>query len=556
MSYSLQIRVFYAIIPKRSSMNIFKKYKNVIGNVLLILFVAIVLALSVRGLPGNPTVAELNTTQWKDNGPFELSPERGRYAFLYSLVENHSFSLEPQLAVFTSPDVGYWKGHYVSIFAPSISFLAIPGYLIGKHFGMAQFGTFAGMSLFALLNVLLIRLIAIRLGANSVAATISAIAFLFGTPAFAYAVTIYEHHTSVFLMLLSFYLLIRFNNFISLFAIWLLYAFAFTVDYPNLFMMFPIALGAFFRSSIVEKIQKKLVVRISLPRLFSMIGLIFPLIFFLWVNQMSYGSPLKISGSVPTIEGVNKNGSPIFLSDLEKAELSKNKSKAKQQQPVNIPPPSALSFFEPRNMLNGFYILLFSPDRGIIMYAPIILFGIFGMMYAGRKKERYLPITLGVIGFNFLLYSMWGDPYGGWAFGGRYLIPAYAILSIYTAVLLTRFGKNKAFLLLFFIVFTYSISVNSLGALTSNSNPPQIQAASLSEITHSKVDYTYVRNINDLNSDISKSFVFTTFADNYISAWQYYSYITMFILTVSAFILMYYLISLKDKLKKGGKDVL
>jgi hypothetical protein len=536
----------FSIFYYKRIMQFFTRFKNPLGTLLIILFVAIILVVTVRGLPGNPTPAQLNTTKWKDNGPFELSPERGRFALLYSIVENHTFHLAPSLAQFTAPDVGYLNHSYVSIFAPSISFLAIPGYLIGRYFGDSQFGTFLWMSLFALFNVLLIRQIAIRLGAHPLAATIATFAFLFGTPAFAYAVTVYEHHPSTFLILLSFYLLMRFDNLFSYIAIWILYGFAFTVDYPNLFMMFPVALAAFLRSGVIEHVHKKYLVKISLPRLFSTIAVIIPLAFLLWFNRMSYGNPLRLSGSVPTIEGVNANGTPIFLSTLVSQQLEKS------GQPTNTPPPSTLSYFQPRNMLNGFYILLISPDRGVVMYAPVVLFGIAGFIYAGRKKQKYVLVLLGIAGADFILYSMWGDPYGGWAFGGRYLIPAYSVLSIYMAIILTRFGRNKLFILLFFIIFSYSIIVNTLGAVTSNSNPPQIQAVPLSAITHSKVEYTYMRNVNDLNADLSKSFVFQAYAKNYMSAWQYYSYIAIFILIVSAFaIFTFHVTARRKKFQKG-----
>lgn len=519
--------------------------KKIIGNTLLILFVALVLALSVRGLPGNPTPAQLNTLAWKDNGPFELSPERGRFAMIYSLVENHSFYISPALAQFTSPDVGYMDSHYVSIFAPSISFLAIPGYIIGRYFDLSQVGAFFWMSLFALFNVLLIRSICIRLGAHPLAATIAGLTFLFATPAFPYAVTIYEHMPSVFLLLLSFYLLIRFTSVYSLLAIWILYAFAFTVDYPNLFMMLPIAIAAFFKSFGYETIRKKLVVHISLLRMLAVLGVILPLAFLLWVNKSSYGSPFRISGTVPTVESVAANGAPVFLSTLEQKELSKSST------PVNLPPPSALSFFEPRNMLNGFYILLISPDRGVLMYTPVMFFGVAGLYFASKKKQPYMPVLLGIIGFDFILYSMWGDPYGGWAFGGRYLIPAYSILSIYIALLLTWFGRKRWFLLFFFIVFAYSMMVNTLGAITSNSNPPQIQAVALSQQIHQPVSYTYMRNVNDLNNNVSKSFIFRAYANNYMSAWNYYTYIALFILTVCSFFIMSFYIAMRKGLKKG-----
>lgn len=521
--------------------------RNIFKNIALVIFVAIALALSVRGLPGNPTPTQLNTLAWKDNGPFELSPERGRYTLLYSLVENHSFYLQPDLAKFTAPDVGYINNHYVSIFAPSVSFLAIPGYVIGKHFNLAQVGAFAWMALFALLNVILIRAIAIRLGAHPLAATIAGLTFLFATPSFPYAVTIYEHQPSTFLLLLSFYLLVRFKNIYSLFAIWILYAFAFTVDYPNLFIMLPIAVAAFFRSFNLENIHKKVVVHISFPRIFTVLGVIIPLAFLLWVNQQSYHSPLRISGTVPTVESVSNSGRPVFLYELEKAQLKKAKA------PTNVPPPSALTFFNPRVMLNGFYILLISPDRGILVYAPVILFGLAGIIYAGRRKEKYVAVLAGVIGFNFILYSMWGDPYGGWAFGGRYLIPSYAVLSIYIGLLLTWFGRKNLLLLLFFITFSYSVVINTLGAVTSNSNPPQIQAAALSAQIHQRVDYTFVRNFNDLNNNVSKSFVFQTYGVKSMTAWDYYTYVALFILTACSLFIISFYIAMRKKIKLEGR---
>src|SRR5207302_508729 len=68
------------------------------------LFLVVVLGLSVRGLAGNPTPKDLNTLAWKDQGPLELSPERGRFSLLYSLAENRSFQLSVDLARFAAPD--------------------------------------------------------------------------------------------------------------------------------------------------------------------------------------------------------------------------------------------------------------------------------------------------------------------------------------------------------------------------------------------------------------------------------------------------------------------
>src|SRR5438105_4429802 len=102
------------------------------GTILFIAFCAFILSFSLRGLPGNPTPAELNTKVWKDNGPFELSNERGRFALLYSVIEDHKLNFSVDLAKFAVPDLAYTNGKYVSLFAPGVSFIDIPGYLLGK----------------------------------------------------------------------------------------------------------------------------------------------------------------------------------------------------------------------------------------------------------------------------------------------------------------------------------------------------------------------------------------------------------------------------------------
>jgi len=518
-----------------------KPGKSSIITSLIVLFAAVVLALSIRGFPGNPTITELNTTYWKDNGPFELSPERGRFALLYSLVENHSMTFTPDIARFTSPDVGYFNHHYVSIFAPSLSFLAIPGYIMGKYFGISQVGTFAWMALFAVLNIVLIRLIAIRLGAHPLAAIIAGLTFLFATPAFAYAVTMYEHHISTFLILLGLYLLIRYNTIYSLAAIWFLYAFSFTVDYPNIFMMLPVVVAAAFRFFTVKQISERIFVRVSFARILTLAGVILPLAFFLWYNKAAYGNPLQLSGTVFRVMAVKPNGSPVLLVDILKAQLA-----AAKQKIVLPPPGSVFSMFQTRNMINGLYILFLSPDRGTIVFTPVILLGVVGMILANRRKMKYLSVLVSIIGFDVLLYSMWGDPYGGWAFGARYLIPAYAILAIFLALALTYWKKYNLFLFCFFLAFVYSAGVNTLGALTSNSNPPKIEAVALSNQTHTIQQYTYMRNVTMLEDDGSKAFIFQVAAQNYISAWTYYSIVTVSIFTVTGLLLVAY------RMKKEG----
>src|SRR5258708_7389993 len=153
--------------------------------------IAVILMLSVRGILGNPTKATLNDKSWKEDGPFELSPERGRFALLYSVVEDKSFQFSLPIAQFATPDVGYINNHYVSLFAPGVSFITMPGYIVGKLFNTAQFGVYSTIALFAFLNSFLIYLITQKLGTRKALSLLASVTFLFATPAFSYAVSLF-----------------------------------------------------------------------------------------------------------------------------------------------------------------------------------------------------------------------------------------------------------------------------------------------------------------------------------------------------------------------------
>jgi hypothetical protein len=97
-------------------------------------------------------------------------------------------------------------------------------------------------------------------------------------------------------------------------------------------------------------------------------------------------------------------------------------------------------------------------------------------------------------------------------------------------------------------VLGYSISVNTLGAITSNMNPPMVEAVVLEHTSHIPQPYTYVRNMNVLNENISKSYVFRTFAKDYISARTYYASLAISITVIMAGMLIVL------RLKKKGES--
>ncbi len=487
---------------------------------------ALVLLVSLRGISGNPTSNDLNTPKWKEFGPFELSPERGRFALLYSYIEDNSLIFRLPVAKFATPDLGYTNGNYVSLFAPGVSFIAMPGYLLGRVLGIAQVGTVAIIALFALINAFLIVKIARILGANIYASLAASALFLFATPAFTYAVTLYQHHISLFLILLSVYLLLRWKNFASLAGVWFLLAVSVPVDYPNLVLMLPIALWATGRI-IWGKMEKKgFTISLHLLSILTPLVVLIPLAFYVWFSLGSYNKPLQLSGTIDSVAAINAAGKPTTSNLVVDQPVQEIVAGDRNQDKT------ATGFFRTRNLLNGFYIHFLSPDRGIVYFTPIMLLGILGIFAVWKKRQKEVNLLVSIAVMNVVLYSLWGDPWGGWAFGSRYLIPAYAILSILLAQAITEYVKKKSFLILFLVMASYSISVNALGAISSSANPPKVQVLALEKQTGKVQRYSIDRNLNFVLSGNSKSFVYNSLLKNFISPTLFYALLTAPILVL------------------------
>jgi hypothetical protein len=528
--------------------------KHIGKNSLLVLFVGFILALSLRGLPGNPDAKTFLNKSYLESGPLELSPERGRFALTYAIAELHSYAFSLPLARFATPDVGYTNGQYVSLFAPGVSFVILPGFILGSLVDLSQVGSFAVIALFALCNFFLVAKISRLLGASGKASYIGAVAFLFATPAFSYGVSLYQHHISVFLMLTSLFLLFRYQSPLSRVIIWILIGAGFFVDYPNAFLMLPIALYALAQAWSISDTAKKIAMRINVAKLATVFFAVVPLLFLLWYNNSAYGNPLQLAGTIDSVDSIDARGNPV----------SKVKVNGKIVNIFTTPDldlqVTTTTAFQTRNLLNGLYIHFLSPDRGILFFAPIVYVGIAGFFWLYKRDKRVI-LFIAIAGINILLYSMWGDPWGGWAFGSRYLIPTYALSGISIALFLPFLLSKRLLAVVFSLVLVYSVFVNTLGALTTSKMPPKIQVLSLEKQTHREEKYTYARNLQYISSGESSSFVFHAFADQVVPAYIYLSGIFGAIVLFLIFIAgprqaLHYLVTPKQKVlhvSKRGK---
>jgi hypothetical protein len=428
------------------------------------------------------------------------------------------------IARFATPDLGISKsGNYVSLFAPTLSFIVLPGYLLGKLFGLAQVGTFAVISLFALLNALLIRAISIRLGLSHIAGTVAGTVFLFATPAFAYGVTLYQHHLTVFMILSSIFALMNWKGLKPLLYVWFICALSISLDNPNLVILFPIGLYALTRVIYFEKKDGHISVwHIKPLGIASLLIMLIPMAFFFWYNFEANGNPFQISGNLPAVKAIDSQGKPLNPTDADAIEYD-------EQGNIKVGDKNLIGAFDTRNLLGGFETHFIGLDRGMVWFTPIMLFGFIGLAFLYNSNRTYANLLITVMAADILIYSLWGDPWGGWAFGSRYLIPTYAVLSIGIAKLLDRFQTKYWLLIILILVSGYSVWVNTMGALTSNANPPQVEILGLEEITGIEQKYTYERNWDILDNNQSKSFAFQTFFNQFLTAKQYHNIIVYLI---------------------------
>lgn len=186
-------------------------------------------------------------------------------------------------------------------------------------------------------------------------------------------------------------------------------------------------------------------------------------------------------------------------------------------------------------MPNGFFVLLFGDERGLFFFSPLFLFSLLGILYALRKKEErtvyIVPIALIVV--NIFLYSSWGDPWGGWAYGPRYLIACMPWLALFVGVALSRGRFLTLKKLLALILFLFSSAIALLGALTSNAVPPKSEAVLLPIKT-----YNFLHSLPFLRDSRSSSFVYTTYASSHISLVGYFILIYMVIAIIAVTVLL------------------
>lgn len=487
---------------------------------------------TLKGKAGNFSHIEELSKESVSGTAFESSHERATYATTLTLLKEKSFALPKPLADFSTPDVGYYKGKFYSYFPPGISVLIAPFYSLGEEYNLGQLAAYAVMPIFAIGSLIMIIVICMHVFKTPLwAALFSAFTFGFATTSWNYSITIYQHIVQVFIMLTCFYLVWLYKKKIGpqiLWGVlfWLLVGISPFFDYPNPILLFPLMVYFLISSIEIKSSEKNYRFSINLALFITPIMLVAMIILHGYYNQKVFGSYRRLSNNLPRYEIKN-------LQKLVKNETSfvSNKETAK-----------LLRTFQEDRIIFGGSELMYADDKGFLFYSPILAIGIIGMLAVAGQLTIELSILIALFVINLFLYASFSDPWGGWAYGPRYLIPSMAVLSIFGGLWISNKPRiYKRFIALVFIIYSSAISV--LGALTTNQVPPKVEGVYL------KIKYNFLLNWDYLLQDRSSSYVYNTYFSQNNSLFHYSLALYAVIMVMFVLILFLFPYLVKDENK-------
>ncbi len=497
------------------------KKKLAIG--FIIFFGLVMYALTVRGVPGNVTTSEEYKKLSAASGPFESSHERAPYMQYLEITQNHRYDLTKEQADFATPDVGFSKGKFFSYFPPGISWLLIPLHAVGNNFNLGLVFSYFTMCIFSVLALYFIFKILNNIFKTPMWASLFAVMGVgFGTIFWNFSITIYQHTMTVFLFVSAFYAVWKYKqnqtfSWIWACYVWIAYAFSFFIDYPNAVLLLPVIVYFFVVSLQVQKDEQGYRFGIRPAILWTFLIFVGIGIYHLHYNKINFGSYKQFSNTLPRYETKNFNQ----LSNATPEEIA--------QKTGNVE-----GVFQESSLIRGFFELTSAFDKGMFIFSPILILVFFAVFKLRKKLSLELGVLYAMIGINIFLYASFHDPWGGWAFGPRYIILAMAVIMIVISIWLGSSRKSVWVRLLAMILFAASSAITLLGTLTSNLVPPKVEA----DYFHLKYGFMY--DYQFLKMGKSGSFVYNAYLSSHISL-EGYLIILYTILLISAGVILFIL---------------
>ncbi|MGD0318575.1 MAG: glycosyltransferase family 39 protein [Nitrososphaerales archaeon] len=353
----------------------------------------------------------------------------------YAIWANHTFALG-RVGQFipNSVDIFQYRGQYYSALAPGLALFAfpfvVPGFIIVGHF--SEYGAVMLSSEFfvAMLNALAVLYLykLSRMYFREATASFIALAYAFSTVSWSLATFFFQSDASAALDIVAVYLVLRATRgsrgSITLLLGGLSVAAAMMVDYVN-FLLMPVLLVYIVVS--LRRKNRGLLAKAAVG--FALCSFLGVLAIGLY-NYASFGQVLVSSEQ-------------LYLHSS-----------------------SLLGEFSTPWYL-GVVLNLFTPLRGIFLYSPILLVGVFGFrkMLDTSAVRREGLLILAAFMVLFLPYCAWYDPTGGLSFGPRFIVASLPFLLLPAGYVIEGGWRYRGPVV--YVLYSAGVVVNGLAALTS-----------------------------------------------------------------------------------------
>lgn len=466
----------------------FKKYKIIFLSIILPFFI---LLLCLRGVFGNfdteEALVELmqhNNTFESSGHPFEFSRTRSLFSTTLSISNEFNFALSPVQTIFGGNDVGTIFGQYFSWAPPGTAIIGTLFYKIFSYVNLGQFGAYLSIVFVSLfIHFLIFKIVYNYMKKDIGTALLCAYLYTFGTIAFVYSITYFQHQYTILFILLILLGILKIStqenkSYEYTYLIPLIYGISVFFDYPNLIILFPFLLGYLFVSK--ENIKKIL--------LKTLLCIMLPILIMMFFQYSQFNDPLQPTNTLVSSLKITEN-----IPDLQK---EKN---------------NLANIFSIEKTIEGLHGYLFTTYRGIFFFSPFTLLGILYIKKLFKNRPRLCLGIIFTMSITILMYASFSAPLGGWCFGPRYLLPIYLFLSILTGCWIKE--QNAKIRILILPLLLISLANNLSGTLTTLTIPEEQETF-----------FYGIKNFEFILNNTSGSFIYNIFFKN-IDLIFYFSFI-------------------------------
>ena len=346
----------------------------------------------------------------------------------YSLWAHHSFSLgllgSPEVQ---SVDVGVYNGNYYSEISPGFAIVSLPFAILGfladgntfNVFGHVLLADETFLALASSLAAFFVYKIC-RFYSGPVPSLLASLTFAVATPLWPLTTMIYIQGASVMFSTASLYLLLRHVR---------------VTKSERDLVLAGICLGA---ASFIEYMAALFVL---------------PIIVYLLIKGRGAGRVIRFLDSFSI--------GPLLWLTTNYLAFSKPFIFPEQLKAGPI-----LNQFDFGSMLLHAAAYIVSPYRGILVFSPVLILGLFMIWKMIRSKDLRADALLFLSLFILILlgYSAWHDWSGGLVYGPRFLMLGIPYLAIPISIVLTKSWRVTA---IFFFLFEVSLFEEWIGAFTT-----------------------------------------------------------------------------------------